>query len=873
MPGGIRMNARIELNGSWLAAFGRSIPGSEAAVGTDRQWRATVPGSMYADLFADIDEKHPYYNENETAACEMSGEDIIYWRSFPVTGEQIDNSANILVCEGIDTLACIRLNGQEIGSCSNMHRSYRFDVTDLLKEGENLLEVVISSPLTYIRKKYQSHPIWGVTYQTLPGYEYLRKTHSQFGWDWGPALPDMGIWRDIYIEEVKTARIAAVYVRQDNRGAQKPADPAKAMEGFPEGKKSSILRLEVENEFFETDALDGTCQLKCRILGPDGEVAAKAKAKALPRQILEMEIPDPQFWWPNGYGSQPLYQVRLVLTKEKKELYEKEIKVGLRDFSVIRKKDQWGESFTFCVNGRSFFAKGANVIPEDAVVGKRNRERTKRLLKDCARSHYNCVRVWGGGYYADDWFYDYCDELGLIVWQDFMFACGIYDLTESFAENITKEFEDVIVRLRNHPCLGLWCGNNEMEAAWDEWGIPQNQKLRQDYLTMFERMIPEALTKMDPDRFYWPSSPCSGGGFLNPSDESRGDAHYWDVWHGSHQPFEAIEKKYFRFFSEYGFEALPSKATLDRVIPADQLNLSSAAMESHQKCVSGNQILMFYLLRYYPYPADFEKLIYATQSLQGDYLEMAIRHLRSHSDRCSGSIYWQVNDNWPTISWATIDYFGRWKGAQYLVKRSYEPLVAYAEPDEDGRSYLVYVSNDSQKEGEADVIVRLIDQERGVLVQKAGTVHLSPFTCQQAVRLALPEELVEEQFDRLGAAMPAEGRRNCYISYTIQTPTGTCGEGVRLLCAPKHFRFLNPELEAVIVEEAGIFKIRVSASHFARRVCVEFEGLDMLLSDNFFDVEPSVSKWIIIEEFRTEGQYTVELLQKRLKLMSNYDIR
>ncbi len=853
----------IKLNGSWVLRERRGQCRPDAGALPD-EMSVTVPGTLYGSLYEDADPSHPFCGENERKALEYSGKDYLFERRFCVSELPSAGCALILVCKGIDTLAEIKVNGSAAGECANMHRTYRFDITGLVKEGENVLTVTIYSPLDYVKRMDERKPVWGVTATTIPGYQYIRKAHCQFGWDCGPQLPDLGIWRDIYIEEVCFGRIADVSFRQDNS--------LLFMEGVKRAERTSFIHFRITNEFLDQELAGPDCTLRLRITDPEGELAAKARERAEENQTLTVQIPQPRLWWPNGYGEQALYLVKLQLVRGKEILDTREFRIGLREFSIIRNKDRWGESFAFQINRCRIFAKGANYIPEDAIFGRRSPEKTRKLLADCVRSHFNCIRVWGGGCYPDDWFYDLCDEMGLIVWQDFMFACGVYDLDEAFRENIRQECVDNVRRLRTHPSLGLWCGNNEMESAWESWGIPQDQKLRQDYIEMFERMIPEILRKEDPDRFYWPSSPSSGGGFVDPSSETAGDAHYWDIWHGSRQLFEEIEKKYFRFFSEYGFESLPDIRTLQTVVEPGQMNLTSCQMENHQKCENGSAILMYYLARYYRIPSDFEQMIYAAQCLQSDYLEMAIRHLRSHSACCAGSIYWQINDCWPAVSWSTIDYYGRWKGAQYAVRRSYEPLIAYAEAEESGNHYLVYVSNDSPDPVQADVIAWVIDQDQGILVQKTGTVRLKAFSSGLALRVRLPESLLDNAYGKPATALPSKARRNSYFSYSIQNTASTMGGGIRLFCAPKYFFFHDPELEGTIVGGKNGYKIRVSACHYARRVQISFDGIEVILSDNFFDIEPSISRWIAIEEIREEGEYSAEMLQKRLRLRSNYDL-
>lgn len=815
-----------DLNGMW----------EMQRAGEEEWFPAAVPGTMYKDLLDQKRMEDPFFGENEPAARELSACDYRYRRTFKISGQMLQNHRNVLVCEGIDTLAELWLNGEKIGECANMHRTYRFDVTGLLQEGENSIEFLFHSPLAFARKQNERKPIWGVD-TTVPGYQYLRKAHCMFGWDWGPQLPDLGIWRDIYIEEIKGGRIDHAYVRQELT------------------KEACRLTLQVQNEVLEGA---GELQLKCRILDPEGrEIYAQAEP-CKGRNTFSAEIREPKLWWPNGYGEQPLYQAELSLEMGTETVSTKKITVGIREFTVVRRKDFYGESFSYCINGNEIFARGANYIPEDGIFGRRSRERTEKLLSDCIKAGYNCIRVWGGGNYPDDWFFDACDRLGLLVWEDFMFACAVYDLTDAFEENLRAEFVDNIRRLRNHPSLGLWCGNNEMESAWDGWGLPENEKLRQDYLYLYERMIPDLLAVEDPDRFYWPSSPSSGGGFEEPSSEHRGDAHYWDVWHGR-KPFEEVEDKYFRFFSEYGFVSLPARSTLNTVIAPDQFNIVSPQMEMHQKCSIGNLTMMHYLLRYYLNPTDFNMLIYTTQCLQGDYLEMAIRHLRSHRERCAGSTYWQVNDTYPTMSWATIDYYGRWKGAHYIVKRSYQPFIAYAEPDKATGEMVVYASGEAKKEREVTVFADLVDQKEGMLLSRKTTLILPALSSREAIRLTLPKgELFAD--------------RERYVHYGIVVDGVLEDEGNRLLAPPKRFAFRDPKITVTDGEENGRSVLKLHAEAFARRICLDFGEADVILEDNFFDLQPGQHKTIGIEEIRSPQGASVKELMEELKVYSNFDL-
>ena len=817
----------ITLNGQW-----------KMKSKDENEWhKGTVPGTVYTDLLETHLIADPYVGENEDEVRDISYQDYIYEREFEISEETLQNQKNILVCKGIDTIADILINEKLIGKCENMHRKYEFDISDTLKKGNNKIEVLFHSPLKYMQKLYERKPLWGVT-STISGYQYIRKAHCMFGWDWGPQLPDMGIWRDIYIEEINEARIISTYVRQNNQ------------------KDHSVLTIEVENEIADNNQLE----LECRVYDPDRKLIFSSVAAAEEKQFFRVDIEQPQLWWPNGYGKQNLYKLRLSIKKGTDVLSEREENIGIRDLTVVRRKDQWGAGFTFCINGIEIFAKGANYIPEDSIIGRCNKQRTQRLLSDCKRSNFNCIRVWGGGYYPDDYFFDLCDESGLIVWEDFMFACAVYDLTEAFYENIKEEIKDNIIRLRNHPSLGMWCGNNEMEGAWVGWGIPQNQKLKQDYLTMFERLIPEMLEKYDPDRFYWPASPSSEGGFENPFDEGRGDAHYWEVWHGK-KPFEDIESKYFRFLSEYGFEAIPSMKTLRTVISEDQFNIVSPEMEKHQKCTDngpGNVTLMYYLLSYYQCPKNFEMNVYTTQSLQADFLEMAVRHFRSHRERCSGSTYWQVNDIYPTISWATIDYYGRWKGAHYVVKRSYGQIISYVEIGEDKTAGL-YISSDNTEEVKVTYKIELIEQGKESLYIEQEEITVMPQASVKVTEFKIPE------LDDLR-------KRNCYIHYEVNIGDKCVDSANRLLEKPKKFNFVDPELEVTVQEEDGKTGITVKSHHFARRVGIDFLKTDVILSDNYFDLLPQESKTVWVEDIRSVENVDIDTLRSEIFIISNYDI-
>ena len=810
----------------------------------EEMWQeGIVPGSVYTDLLRNGNMKDPFWGENEEEVKQLSEYDYEYSRTFTVEEEELSADQLVLVCEGLDTIAEVFVNDILVAKTNNMHRTYRIQVKPYLQSGENTIHVILRSPLQYIQKAYQKKPLWGVT-STVPGYQHIRKAHSMFGWDWGPKLPDLGIFRDIYIEEIKAGRVCDFYVTQIHE----------------EGKVQ--LAIDVENEFVSdgivSEASKGLTETVI-IRDPKQNIIYEKSCDASDAINFSCMIENPKLWWPNGYGSQPLYDVTVILSREGQELSAKRKRIGLRTLTVKREKDKWGESFGFEVNGITIFAKGANYIPEDNLLGRKSYEKTRRLLTDCVRANYNCIRVWGGGNYPENGFYDICDEFGLIVWQDFMFACAVYDLTEDFAQNISAEFEDNIRRLRNHASLGMWCGNNEMESAWLYWGIPQNEKLHQDYLTMFERIIPEAVNQFDPETFYWPSSPSSGGGFDKTCEEGYGDAHYWDVWHGK-KPFEDFENLYFRFASEYGFQSVPSMKTIRTFAQEDDLNMFSNVMENHQKCIDnghGNVTLMTYLHNYYQMPKDFASTVYTTQILQADCLETAISHFRSNRGRCLGSTYWQVNDCNPVISWATIDYYGRWKAAHYVVKRCYAPVIVNLRKEENEVTF--YVSTEKMEAAEYTFYYKIVHQEKGVLESGSKTVQMKPLSAKAVEMITLPDLSLDDS-------------RNTYIVYGLLENGEEVASKVKLLAKPKQFYFKNPKIGVNMEETDQAYVLTLTAKELAGRVGIEFVNTDAILSDNYFDLLPEEPKTVMIAKEDLPKEITLEELKEELEIMSCYHI-
>ena len=498
---------------------------------------------------------------------------------------------------------------------------------------------------------------------------------------------------------------------------------------------------------------------------------------------------------------------------------------------------------------------GADYIPEDNILSRVTPKRTLSLLKQCKDANFNVIRVWGGGNYPSDAFYDSCDELGLVVWQDFMFACANYNLTDEFEENIKAEFVDNIRRIRSHPSLGLWCGNNEMEmfAEYGGWGI--TPKLKSDYIKIYEYIIPKILKENDPEVFYWPASPSSGGGFDNPNDENRGDVHYWDVWHGN-KPFTEYRKFFFRYVSEFGFQSFPALKTVETYTVPEDRNIFSYVMEKHQRNNAANGKIMNYMSATYLYPNDFDTLLYASQLLQADAIRYGVEHFRRNRGRCMGSIYWQLNDCWPTASWSSIDYCGRWKVLHYYAKRFFAPLMlscmeegiltqdtnVNAQPYDIKKSIHLCIANESMQDVKVTVRWALRNNKAEIIKESSCEVTAEKLSSKWLDKVDMQEASLYED----------------YVSYEMLKDGKVISEGTVIFSIPKHFKFINPELRYKTEGD----EIIISAKSYARGVEIINEDNDMLLSDNYFDING--------------GENRVRILRGKpngIRLRSVYDIR
>ena len=783
-------------------------------VGQETWNQAVVPGSVYADYLRLGLMEDPYYRDNELKAYELLKTDYEYERDFQVNADSLANDAVILRCLGLDTMATVTINGQHVGFANNMHRTWEWDVKPLLMPGKNTIHIRLDSPIQAALALYEKNPIWGHT-DAVPGYSYIRKAHCMYGWDWGARLPDAGIWRPVQLLFVSAARFDSVDITQEHTENQ--------------------VKVILKPEIITYNKKDLT--VKATLIAPDGHVLEGD----MNGTELSFVVNNPRLWWPVRYGDQNLYELTVTLQADGQVVDTWRKKIGLRTLTLHREKDQHGEAFCHMVNGVKIFAMGANYIPQDNILSRVNPERTRKLLADARIANMNIVRIWGGGYYPEDEFFDLCDEMGLLVWQDLMFACSFYRLDEAFEENIKREVEDNLKRIRHHACLALVAGNNEMEifhqqalTASIKGGIeafmPWDPTCPSDYLIIFEHILPKVMKQFAPDIPYWPSSPSSGGSFEQPDDPSRGDVHYWDVWHGEKR-FTAYRDHHFRYVSEFGFQSFPCRATVESFTLPEDRNIFSRIMERHQRNKAANGKILAYLSQTYRYPGNFDDLLYASQLLQADAIRYGVEHWRRNRGECMGAIVWQLNDIWPVASWSSIDYFGRWKALHYAMKRFFAPVMLSAQEEGEitqhplineyldhpiEKSIALCLANETMDQVAGQVRWALRNPDASIVKEGSFFIKADALSSVWMDKLVFPDAVTTRH----------------YASFEFLQNGELVSSGTAMFCAPKHFEFKDPKLCLRLDGD----EIVITASAFARFVYIQSSDPDLLLSDNFFDM-------------------------------------
>ncbi len=838
--------------------------------GTEEWLPATIPGGVHTDLLALGRIPDPFVADNEKRVAWVAEADWEYCHRFTAAPELLTQPQAWLACDGLDTLATVSLNGCELGRAANMFRQYRWDVKHLLKADGNELCIRFDSPVRFTAARQAIRPLAGVS-QAIPGGPHLRKAPCQFGWDWGPQLPPIGIWKDIRLEGF-SARLANVHLRQQHGEVGSVAITADIVaEAAPGAELTASLKI---------TSPDGTTQSV-----EDGLFDIHVNE---PENIvnLQSKIRNPQLWWPNGYGAQPLYQVSVELRQGDVLLDQREYQLGLRTIELRQQPDEWGRSFEFVINGLPIFAKGANWIPADSFPTRISDVYIEGLIRSAAATHQNMLRVWGGGFYEEERFYNLCDRYGILVWQEFIFSCSIYPLDDAdFLENVRIEVEENIRRIRHRACLALWCGNNEMEWGWESWGWARHpleehlpalleqfpalgslldtigkrtlladwEVLKKAYDTFFHNTLPNWVAESDPDTSYWPSSPSSDTPFQNVNGQQQGDAHYWDVWHGR-KPFTAYRSQYPRFMSEFGFQALPPLATIRTYANESEWNMTSYIMERHQKNDSGNSLMVGQMLDTFRLPRDFESLVYLSMVLQAEGIRYGVEHWRRHPDRVAGTLYWQLNDCWPVASWSSLDYFGRWKALHYAAKRFYAPLMLSIEdkpPRQD-----VYVTNDTLEPWEGILNWSLETLAGEVLNSGQEPVQAAPQAATPICTL-----------DFSGSASDTNIRELVFIAELWQGGQPR-NRQTAFFVPTKHLALAAPYITAQLSVEGEQFHIDLTSQSLARLVECALEGADVVFSDNYFDLP--VGRTVRISAPLLKG-WTLSQMQSAFNIRSVYD--
>ncbi len=776
-----------------------------------------VPCSMYSVLYEHNIIDDPFYGLNERKYAELSDNDCIFYSEFELNEDIVSKDFTDLIFYGLDTICDIYFNDILISSVKNMHRRYIYDISNIAKKGINTIKLHFKSPTKYFKKMNARHYTF-TDANCLAGAAHLRKAYCMSGWDWGPTLPDMGIFRDVEIAGYNKDRVKDIIINQEHHD------------------NSVDLLINVST------IKDSDCEMFAE---------ADGKTVKLENKKGKITIDNPKLWWPNGIGEQNLYDVKIYI-KNNGEITDTTIKtIGLRTLYVSTESDDYGKEFCFIVNGEKIFAMGANYIPQDSLYARVNRQTTQKLIDSCVDANFNCLRVWGGGYYPSDDFYEICDRAGIMVWQDYMVACANIWLTSEMKQEFTEEAEYNLKRIAYHPSLAILCGNNEMEGGLVDWGI-NNELVQADYIELFERLLPEISYKYAPNTFYWPSSPSSGGGLADPSSDKVGDVHYWLVWHGN-IPFEEYRNHKFRFCSEYGFESFPNIKTIKSFCEEKNMNAFSRVVENHQKCKSGNTKILTYLSDKYLYPTSFENLVYASQLLQAEAIRLGVEHFRRIRGCCMGSIYWQFNDCWPVASWSSVDYFGRYKALHYEAKKFYAP-VACGIFNEKGK-ITVNVANETLSEKNVILKWGIVKNNLDTVVSGEKKATLKKLSSCDIFTVDI-NELDIDIYSDLYYVDLYDGNGNFIMRRS------------ELFTVPKYFEWQQPEIKIAASENNGIITFKVSSDKFAKGIEIDFANHDVILSDNYFDITDK-NEYIIT----CKTDIPLKELTKDITIKSVYDIK
>lgn len=800
---------RFPLNGAW------ALHGPEPY----HTVAASVPGCVHLDLMAAGLLKDLNFRDQEKDQFFIGETDWRYQREFEVTSELLTHEQVLLRCAGLDTLATIRINDMIVGYADNMFREWEFDVQPFLLPGRNFIEVFFAAPMPYLRQMEAEKGAlyaWGIGEHRLNSGAWLRKEPCNYGWDWGPETVTSGIWRTIELVAFDSARLDEVRVLQ-HHGAEGAV--TLAVSGAVERLNGAGLSAEI------TVTLDGE------------QVAAVVAQVTEGRFSAELILESPRLWWTNGLGGQPLYTVQVRLQAGDTALDVWTRRIGLRTLTLERHADEWGECFHFAINGIPFFAKGANWIPADPFPARVGRAHYEPLLRAAAAAHMNMLRAWGGGVYEDDAFFDLCDELGIAVWQDFIFACGGYPATDAaFMDNVRAEARDNVRRLRHHASLALWCGNNELEQGLvaDNWTA--TTMAWADYDKLFNALLPEVVREEDPQRPYWPASPHRPVGDRSVfNDPASGDAHLWGVWHGK-LPVESYRETEHRFISEFGFQSFPEPHIVDAFTAPEDRNLTSYIMEYHQRSGIGNATIMHYLLAWFRMPTSTWGMLWMSQILEAEIIRYAVEHWRRNMPRTMGALYWQLNDIWPGPSWSSLDFEGHWKALHYAARRFFSPLLLSGVEDKARGTVEVIVTSDRLEAVDGEVRWTVTTTDGTLLAEGVESLTITPNGVTPALTLDCAVQLA------------AVGARRLLVWLELCVNGEAVSDNLVTFALPKHLELPGPVIRLdARPRPDGAWNVTLVSDKPALWVWLEHEQGPIHASDNFFHLAPNETRHLVVE--------------------------
>jgi len=838
---------KISLNGEW------TLSDKERAINIP----AEVPGSVFEALIIGNVIDDPFYGLREHEISWVYESEWIYETRFDLEPSFLEHENSLLYCHGLDTISDVILNEEHLGFTNNMFIRYDFNVKPKLKSKNNRLQIKFKSPTVKAREEKENN---GINLNTgsaaIPGVPYLRKAQYSFGWDWGPKLPDIGIWQPVELIGFDNLRIDSVYVTQKlqyNKDFNNITD-LEEISDIGVMLADLSIKINLSSNLQTIDLRQYTMRVDLK--APDGTNITKDKPLHSLNPTIELNLEYPYLWWTHDLGTPNLYDLT-VSVRNKFIIDTFKQKIGIRDIQLIQKPDKWGKTFFFLLNGVPIFAKGANWIPIDNFIprGKKNSLYRSNLI-NAKEANMNMIRVWGGGIYEDDQFYELCDELGILVWQDFPFACAVYPHKEEFIENLKIEAIQNILRLRNHPSLALWCGNNEVEWLW-KWQLNTSEIINDNlitdfklgYIRIFENLLPNLIEEYDPSRPYWPSSPSNGYigenlGTQNSNLPNIGDSHFWDVWHRN-KPFRAYRKFNSRFMSEFGYESFPSIKTIEDFCPIEQFDFFSPIMENHQKNFAGNKKIFNYMKKRFSIPQKFEDRVVLSQITQAEAIEYGVEHWRRNRNdyHCMGSLYWQLNDCWPVASWSSLDYYGRWKALHYYAKRFYHPV--FPSVKEDATSVEFWVSNDLRTSQKLQFEWKIYKSNGNT--EKNGSFDSEIAPCS-SMKLGMVDISDLNQSDK---------NLSDYVIFFVLRYQNLEGEqefhGFRLFSAPKKFQLKDPnihwELNECYHEDTNEkdYELKITAKQISLYVHVDSKKFDFIASDNYFSLEPGETRIISLK--------------------------